>query len=190
KYKLTIVQQPNRARMCGFGEKDRRPIDPPPVIQLKIVNGKDGTEIEPPYITSLVVHASIWSTAGEDVGLVAQPTATPRPVEITHEEASSHQFHRNLIGYTISSAYRLKNHNDELGTFFVFPDISVRAEGAFKLKFVLVDIATGGGHSNVLAEVISSRFQVYSAKKFPGMTDSTLLSKKFASQGIKINIRK
>jgi Velvet factor len=33
-------------------------------------------------------------------------------------------------------------------------------------------------------------FQVYSAKKFPGVIESTPLSKAFASQGIKIPIRK
>lgn len=32
--KIKIVQQPLHARMCGFGEKDRRPIDPPPIVQL------------------------------------------------------------------------------------------------------------------------------------------------------------
>lgn len=29
-----MCQQPLHARMCGFGEKDRRPIDPPPIVQL------------------------------------------------------------------------------------------------------------------------------------------------------------
>lgn len=42
----------------------------------------------------------------------------------------------------------------------------------------------------VLAYVFSERFQVYSAKKFPGVIESTPLSKCFAGQGIKIPIRK
>lgn len=42
----------------------------------------------------------------------------------------------------------------------------------------------------VLASVFSDVFQVYSAKKFPGVCESTALSKCFASQGIKIPIRK
>ena len=41
-----------------------------------------------------------------------------------------------------------------------------------------------------LAWTFSDRFQVYSAKKFPGVIESTQLSKTFASQGIKIPIRK
>lgn len=41
-----------------------------------------------------------------------------------------------------------------------------------------------------LAYTFSDIFQVYSAKKFPGVIESTQLSKTFASQGIKIPIRK
>ncbi|KAG0278240.1 hypothetical protein BGZ96_002486, partial [Linnemannia gamsii] len=33
-YSLEIVQQPLRARMCGFGNKDRRNITPAPVLKL------------------------------------------------------------------------------------------------------------------------------------------------------------
>lgn len=42
----------------------------------------------------------------------------------------------------------------------------------------------------VLASVFSDVFHVYSAKKFPGVIESTPLSKAFAIQGIKIPIRK
>ncbi|KAL9123939.1 MAG: hypothetical protein Q9217_006685, partial [Psora testacea] len=42
----------------------------------------------------------------------------------------------------------------------------------------------------VLATAYSNEFQVFSAKKFPGVIDSTDLSKAFAKQGIKIPIRK
>jgi hypothetical protein len=42
----------------------------------------------------------------------------------------------------------------------------------------------------VLAACFSDPFTVYSAKKFPGVVESTHLSKCFATQGIKIPIRK
>ncbi len=35
-FELIIRQHPARARMIGFGEKDQRPIDPPPILQLII----------------------------------------------------------------------------------------------------------------------------------------------------------
>ena len=46
------------------------------------------------------------------------------------------------------------------------------------------------GSAPVLASVFSEPFQVFSAKKFPGVIESTQLSKCFAFQGIKIPIRK
>ena len=46
------------------------------------------------------------------------------------------------------------------------------------------------GAAPVLASCFSDRFEVFSAKKFPGVIESTKLSKCFATQGIKIPIRK
>ncbi|KAF9994870.1 hypothetical protein BGZ80_001444, partial [Entomortierella chlamydospora] len=47
-----------------------------------------------------------------------------------------------------------------------------------------------GPPSPVMSTVFSEPFTIYSAKRFPGMTESTALSKRFAKQGIKIPIRK
>ena len=57
--------------------------------------------------------------------------------------------------------------------------------------------STGGGSGSnglrktapVLASCFSDAFQVFSAKRFPGVIESTPLSKCFANQGIKIPIR-
>lgn len=69
-----------------------------------------------------------------------------------------------------------------------------------RLRFSFVDVKPKAdqkndapvktGKSPILASVFSDVFQVYSAKKFPGVCDSTELSKCFATQGIKIPIRK
>ena len=50
--------------------------------------------------------------------------------------------------------------------------------------------AVNTGSCPVLASCFSDSFTVYSAKKFPGVCESTPLSKCFATQGIKIPIRK
>lgn len=42
---IEVVQNPIRARCCGFGEKDRRPIDPPPILQLSSKD-QDGNPID------------------------------------------------------------------------------------------------------------------------------------------------
>lgn len=36
-YELTVRQEPKQARMCGVGA-DRRPIDPPPIVQLRVID--------------------------------------------------------------------------------------------------------------------------------------------------------
>jgi hypothetical protein len=46
KYELLVVQQPRRARMCGFGDKDRRPITPPPCVRLVITDVNTGKEVD------------------------------------------------------------------------------------------------------------------------------------------------
>lgn len=62
------------------------------------------------------------------------------------------------------------------------------------MNFIDVKDPSGPGPNRsrapCLAFTFSDRFQVFSAKKFPGVIESTALSKCFASQGIKIPIRK
>ncbi|KAJ4398155.1 hypothetical protein N0V85_006362 [Neurospora sp. IMI 360204] len=114
-------------------------------------------------------------------------------------------FTRNLIGSLVCSAFRLTDTNDKIGIWFVMQDLSVRTEGVFRLQFSFVNVglptplpsgssgsSTGINQSKapILASVFSEPFQVFSAKKFPGVCDSTALSKCFATQGIKIPIRK
>ena len=43
-YSLTIVQHPLKARMTGFGEKDRRPIDPPVIVSMTGI-GENGEPV-------------------------------------------------------------------------------------------------------------------------------------------------
>ena len=83
-----------------------------------------------------------------------------------------------------------------------FPSVNVRENSLtsfiidrLKMSFVNVGSPTGGqspnsGSAPVLASCFSQPFQVFSAKKFPGVIESTPLSKCFATQGIKIPIRK
>ncbi|CAI4216723.1 unnamed protein product [Parascedosporium putredinis] len=112
-------------------------------------------------------------------------------------------FTRNLIGSLAASAFRLIDSNDKIGIWFVLQDLSVRTEGHFRLRFSFVNVGpppipngngdgpvVNTGKSPVLASCFSDVFTVFSAKKFPGVCESTSLSKCFAHQGIKIPIRK
>lgn len=43
-------------------------------------------------------------------------------------------------GSTVSSLYHLKLENNEDAALFVFPDLSVRTEGSYRLKFTLYEM--------------------------------------------------
>ncbi|CAG8538877.1 1605_t:CDS:2 [Paraglomus brasilianum] len=147
-----------------------------------------------------VVHAGLWSNnRKEERSLVINPSSIPTQStgpSSTVMSLNGPTCTRNLMGSLTSSAYTLTNQHGQQGIYFVFQDLSVRTEGTFTLKFQFADISQlvkrGGPQSQVRveAEVYSESFTVYSAKKFPGMTESTELSKAFAKQGIKIPIRK
>ncbi|KAG0213317.1 hypothetical protein BGX33_002976 [Mortierella sp. NVP41] len=60
-YSLEIVQQPQRARMCGFGDKDRRNITPAPVLKL-IAKTKEGKVVTGDALCrqAFMVNADLW----------------------------------------------------------------------------------------------------------------------------------
>ncbi|KAI0136576.1 velvet factor-domain-containing protein [Xylariales sp. AK1849] len=319
KYKLVCLQQPQRARMCGFGDKDRRPITPPPCIRLVITDKATGMEVDCNQIEHqmYVLSVDLWNAEGtKEYNLVKHSTNSPSissttnasfrdladgsgnsqygqqqyPVMPPHERGpyaaappppgmayqqqmpgygseysqspygygappvAQYQQHsypfrpdlpqnvpslpstgfgnraypqdmaaggqrlsqittqpangmytRNLIGSLVSSAARLTDPDDKIGIWFVLQDLSVRTEGWFRLRFSFVSVGVpntqGDGQTSdpqcvntakapILAQCFSEPFQVYSAKKFPGVCESTPLSKCFALQGIKIPIRK
>ncbi|KAJ2724671.1 hypothetical protein GGI07_001823 [Coemansia sp. Benny D115] len=202
KYELEMAQHPIRARMCGFGEKDRRPLDPPPVVRLRVRDDNgEFMQSEDVDIWKFVVSATLWSPHNDnDRSIVINPNTLPGPVPMYQPSVSTASSVmslsepvkvRNLVGTTVSNAYLLKDEHDKLNIFFIFHDLSVRTEGQFRLKFQFTIIPSEEDPRAFVESVAwSNMFEVYSAKTFPGMTDSTNLSKAFASQGIKITIRK
>jgi hypothetical protein len=325
-YKLDVVQQPQRARMCGFGDKDRRPITPPPCVRLIVTDNATGKEVDCNDIdhSMYILTVDLWSEDGlypvnlvrhsqsnpsisstslasynyapdasmmpitpgvngfapnpgfpmsdgfqyaastigydqavqpvqpvqplpplqplqplqpllpgyplQDPGTFLQNPMMP-PDEFASQSAASYfpfapevpastptapsmpilpqnmialgasqqqgMFTRNLIGSLSASAFRLTDPDDKIGIWFILQDLSVRTEGRFRLRFAFVNVADvlgaslrGGEKIKVLAAQFTEVFTVYSAKKFPGVCDSTKYSKCFATQGIKIPIRK
>ncbi|KAL1930067.1 hypothetical protein VTP01DRAFT_1221 [Rhizomucor pusillus] len=172
---LIVRQQPIRSRMCGVGERvDRRPIDPPPILQLKVNNPND-TEDVMDSLHSLSPYLFV--------------AAILVPAESNPEDRLEITFHSRLtIGRTVSSLYILRDLDNTEGAFFIFPDISVRADGRYRLRMCLFELE----ESNVCyrQSVLTEEFIVYSAKKFPGMYESCPLARHFAEQGLKIRIRK
>ncbi|KAF9572092.1 hypothetical protein EC968_010343 [Mortierella alpina] len=169
KYVLTIRQQPQRAKVCGLKERDRRPIDPPPIVQIKLADpssDRNKDYLQSPYLFMCcnLVHADDIS------GEIVAPA------------------HRALAGTVVSSLNRLKDVDNSDGGFFVFGDMSVRIEGRFCLRFTLFELIEGQV-VHVMTST-SNPLTVYSGKMFPGMSESTFLSRSFSDQGVRIRIRK
>lgn len=319
---IDVGQQPIRARACGFGDKDRRPISPPPCVRLFIKDARTGQELDTAQLelSYYVVTVDLWDLEfSKEANLVKHQSASPAistvsttayprthannsyyqapqphggsaepaytggynasPVSATSSSAFSYDgrtrpsfssaysngngtsqysgsayspdsryaqqqqtangwargyreqndtgeqymrsqyspagvhplaansgmYTRNLIGNLSASAFRLKDLTNKEGVWFILQDLSVRTEGWFRLKFSFVNLQRSddlgpfegeslligaGASAPVLASVFSQPFHVWSAKKFPGVIESTPLSRHFAGQGIKIPIRK
>ncbi|UKZ73447.1 hypothetical protein TrVFT333_001094 [Trichoderma virens FT-333] len=267
KYHLDVVQQPRRARMCGFGDKDRRPITPPPCVRLVITDLATGKEIDCNDIdhSMFVLNVDLWNEDGtREVNLVRSSTssqsvssAAPYPyASITLGESSHSTYGQNvpprvvklLMVYhklqttpqntrlsllnlpsllilkvlprkdTVSAAYPPTTYgppqqyfprHQAFGSDTGVPGTAFG--GYMQDPNSLTKMAVVGGQPqgmftrNLIGSLAASAFRltdttdhlgicevfnVYSAKKFPGVCESTPLSKTFAAQGIKIPIRK
>ncbi|KAI8873080.1 hypothetical protein GQ42DRAFT_112418, partial [Ramicandelaber brevisporus] len=200
-YRLEVVQQPLRARMCGFGDRDRRPITPQPIVKLHVYD-RDHNSVDPLEIdtTLMICQAQLLGTDGiAPLQVVQQPNISPDalpPASMAISNQLGIRFDyaahaRNLIGSTVTMAVKARDTDDNWGIFFVFQDISVRAEGEYTLHFTVIH----GMHmmsrspTPVIARITSNVFTVFSAKKFPGMIESTSLAQRLANQGARIPIR-
>lgn len=190
KYQLQVCQQPIRARMCGFGDKDRRQISPPPCVKLRIFDTYNNTEIldyKSIDVSCFALCVDLWSPDESTNMSLVLPSG-----EIFHQrpgmKSSSVMPHKNLIGSLVSTGFKLYDTNERPGIWFIFQDLSIRTEGEFKLRFSFVQ--TNHGSAPILCRTFSSGFRSYSPKKFPGVIESTPLSRTFALQGVKISVRR
>ncbi|KAL4915117.1 velvet factor-domain-containing protein [Aspergillus aurantiobrunneus] len=200
-YQLNVMQQPERARACGAGAKsssDRRPVDPPPVVEMRIFESdphddSHRTDITFAYNANFFLFATLETARPMAQGRLA---STPNlPV---------------LTGVPVAGVAYLDRPSQ--AGYFIFPDLSVRHEGVYRLSFHLFEQtkdakdATEGTQLmpppapgklsapqqflDFRLEVVSVPFTVYSAKKFPGLTTSTNLSRVIAEQGCRVRIRR
>ncbi|KLU89732.1 hypothetical protein MAPG_08701 [Magnaporthiopsis poae ATCC 64411] len=165
-YHLEVIQQPERARACGSGPKstsDRRPVDPPPVVELRIFEGPrrdQARDITFTYNANFFLFATL-----ENARVIAHARGQPPPPSTTPV----------LTGMPVSGMAYL-DRPQEAG-YFLFPDLSVRHEGRYKLAFNLYEETKDdadkdpdngepqGASFDWRMELKSADFTVYSAKK-------------------------
>jgi len=180
-YKIQVRQQPVAARACGFGERDRRVIDPPPIVQLlandQTTGHSDPVDLRYPFN---VVHCTLFSVDGKD--------------DETALIGADKRYTRRLMGTLVSSPFVGLDDNGKEGCFFCFPDLSCRTHGKYRLRFVLMRLEPNDlqpdGYAPVITQALSDVFEVYTAKEFPGMRASTDLTKALKKQGCAISVKK
>lgn len=183
KYSIRMRQEPIAARACGFGERDRRVIDPPPILQMHVDSSNSTKEEMSAMLRSnyCVVHCTLWDPATDK-----EDTAMPG--------GNDKRQQRRLMGTLVSSPFVGKDEHNVEGCFFTFPDLSVRTPGTYALKFSLVVLdpmnMRPGGSAMIRSSAMSAPFQVWNAKDFCGMRPSTELTKRLKHQGCLISVKK
>lgn len=167
---LIIRQQPSEALVTTEGkEKARKPVDPPPILELIVDQAMDPHQqfLQNPY---LFVSVSLFKADKDE----------------PHDAVGD----RSLAGTLVSSLHRLKDVSNKDGGFFVFGDISVKVQGTFRLHFSLYEFQSSINEVQYLGSVSSQAFKVLLAKDFKGMEESTYLSRAFSDQGVRLRLRK
>lgn len=145
----------------------RKPIDPPPMVQLTV-----DTATDPHQQFHQNPHLFVCATLYKG------------------DQDEAHGDSRALTGTLTSSLHRLKGLTNKDGAWFVFSDISVMVAGSFRLCFTLYEFVPGELQVRHLGSQISGKFDVVLPKDFRGLEESTLLTRSFAEQGVRLRLRK
>lgn len=173
-------------------------MDPPPVVQLRILEGETKRDITFSYNANFFLYTTLEHA---------------RPIAQGRVPSTAQAFFPVLTGTPVAGIAYLDR--PDLAGYFVFPDLSVRHEGKYRLSFNLyeeikdlkdADAEPAGtsseaaevkhapmepqNHVHYRLEVKSVPFSVFSAKRFPGLSESTNISRIVAEQGCRVRIRR
>lgn len=183
-YALSVRQQPVAARACGFGERDRRVVDPPPILELTLKDRASGdTDVEETPCVYTTLHCTLINAETRQDESQIEPHRPDLPAT------------QRLMGTSVSSPFPGKDEHGKQGTFFVFPDLSCRSPGKYRFRFRLLivdpmNLGTGSNTSRIQSYIDSAPFEVYTAKEFPGMRASSPLLKALRKQGLNVAVKK
>ncbi|PQE15334.1 nuclear division rft1 protein [Rutstroemia sp. NJR-2017a BBW] len=178
--RLVILQQPISARACGYGDKDRRMIDPPPILTFEVLDNETGQVVGSKERNKLlrgfmpVVHCSLWNPCTNSV-------------DDTIEGSVDRRNQRRMVGSMVCNGYKTALSHGEERFYFTFADLSVRFPGEYQLMFrlTLIDQAPlmMKVSNAIISPLLSDIFTVHNAKDFEGMRPSSDLAKALVNQG-------
>ncbi|KAG8844330.1 hypothetical protein FRB96_003089 [Tulasnella sp. 330] len=201
---LQECQKPDLGRK--FAKRDRRPIDPPPVVRVRLWEVYDSglptqSERELPApdveISGLVAHVDLFRVNPDD-----------SIVDASEEDTA--QLTMQIFGNTFVAAGQILDMTGQSVIIFVFAttvlggdpavflsklspqDLSVRLEGRFALRYRFLNLVSrveGSEGIPIAAELYGGPFTVFSTKEFPGLQPSTSLTKHLSRWCIRVNLR-
>ncbi|KAJ5427789.1 Velvet factor [Penicillium cf. griseofulvum] len=197
RYHLHIRQQPIAARACGAGDRDRRPVDPPPIVQILLTDFDSNSEedrdlLQDPRFT---VGCLLFPVSP------SLPWAEPADTHAREREDQDQDRDRNLDRDRDRETDGIARTDDNFSTpllsgkafmspFYVDADPDPNSAPAHPSSitdphlsspppFRLMNwgsVEDTGQSMPILAEAWSDPFRVYPAKDFPGMRDSSILA--------------
>ncbi|KAJ3895251.1 velvet factor-domain-containing protein [Lentinula edodes] len=188
-----------------YAEVDRRSIDPPPVVLLRLFERTPTGQYG--YLENEVSNYENVGTMGllcavdliPDIEFSSGDYRLPPGVQnfsftenLPVPESEIARLTMNvLIGSKVVQPHLIELHGQK-NLMFVFSDLAVRNLGYFRLRYRFFDLfstAVPGKDTTIQAECIGGRFKVFSTKDFPGLQVSTDLTKRLSAQGVPLNLR-
>ncbi|KAL0256455.1 hypothetical protein SLS55_008850 [Diplodia seriata] len=150
---LVIRQQPKEALVTVDGKEKanataRKPVDPPPIIQLKVKANADpqGHYMQSPY---LIMIADLWHPEENEANPEKALSGTICSSLHRLKDVDNKGKYVPMIGTTVA-ARKVRAFQTVMnfvltlvisdGAFFVFGDISIKQQGEHRLRFSLFDI--------------------------------------------------
>ncbi|KAK8085376.1 VosA [Apiospora hydei] len=189
-YHLEVRQEPERGKVALGKEKDKKPIDPPPIVELVVPTEQDRNRLflQNPYLILIAFLEQV------DNAPSTKPLGKTTPKDSGDRDANRDEESKTIGAYmagsTVSSLHRLKDTDNRDSGFFIFPDLTVKKEGWYRIRFTLmtmeenrnenrIDTAGFDGSWITICNIHSKPFQVHTARTFPGM-----------AEGVRIRLRK
>lgn len=151
----------------GFSNlPDRRMLDPPLVLKLKIPKTTGSKWLH----DRIICVVTLLTTADKHLGSITKQNSS-QPSLI-------------LFGETCCHGHVLEDFENpsESSLYFIFADLSVRVKGEFKIACHLVDM---NNLDRQYTPLVTQPFLIYPPKQFPGMLASTELTKHLFNQGVR-----
>ncbi|TIA78980.1 hypothetical protein E3P94_03509 [Wallemia ichthyophaga] len=169
RYEFIILQHPEIARATSPSEKDRRVVDPPCILQLKIYDSRGNLDDK-----SSAMRSPFWVVQA----MLEGPHQMPFQL---------------LQGQLASSAsYVAAGWAHDAGCYFVFSDLTITKPGLYHLKFLLTTVRPLPARPDelpVLGEAHAKAIRAYPQREFPGTAASSDLAKSLADHKVSISIK-